>query len=228
MHDNGIGIPPEKLSRLFTPFDRLGAEQTGVEGIGLGLALCQRLMRAMRGSIGADSAPGEGSTFWVELASAESAITRSLSKKRNVRPVSPPTTDGKKRTILYIEDNMSNLVLIEQVCKELPDVELISAIQGELGIELARRHLPDLILLDLHLPDIPGWDVLACLQQEPATHDIPVVIVSADATSRQIENLMSAGARAYLTKPLDVDEFFRVINEILTANSPEISTAVCS
>jgi PAS domain S-box-containing protein len=210
--DTGAGISPEKLARLFTPFDRLGAEQTGVEGTGLGLALCQRLMQAMQGSIGADSTLGEGSTFWVELARADSPLERVASAKLNGTE-STNGSNAKKRTILYVEDNLSNLTLIEQMLAEQPEIQLITAMQGQLGIELARRHSPDLILLDLHLPDLPGWEVLSRLQRDVATRDIPVVIISADATSRQIKRLMAAGARAYLTKPLDMPEFFRVLGE---------------
>jgi CheY-like chemotaxis protein/two-component sensor histidine kinase len=222
--DSGAGISSEKLARLFTPFDRLGAEQTGVEGTGLGLALCQRLMQAMRGSIGADSTPGQGSTFWVELACADSPLELVGSARRKTYEPSNGA-DAKKGTILYIEDNLSNLTLIEQVLAELPHIQLISAMQGHLGIELARRHSPDLILLDLHLPDLPGWEVLSRLQGHDATRDIPVVVISADATSRQIERLMSAGARAYLTKPLDVQEFFEVINETSASRLAEPSVA---
>jgi PAS domain S-box-containing protein len=218
--DTGAGISPEKLARLFTPFDRLGAEQTGVEGTGLGLALCQRLMQAMKGSIGAESIPGEGSTFWVELAGADSPLERVASAKRNV-PESANGSNAKKRTILYVEDNLSNLTLIEQVLAEQPHIQLITAMQGKLGIELARRHAPDLILLDLHLPDLPGWEVLSRLQGDKVTRDIPVVIISADATSRQLKRLMAAGARAYLTKPLDMPEFFRVIGETSAAQRRE-------
>jgi len=218
--DTGAGILPEDLPRLFTPFDRLGAERTGVEGAGLGLALCQRLMQAMRGTIGAESTPGQGSKFWIELASTASPIERVTLPKRNISE-SFKGTDAKKRTILYVEDNLSNLTLIEQVLAELPNVQLISSMQGQLGIELALRHVPDLILLDLHLPDVPGWDVLARLQNEAATREIPVVIISADATSRQLERLMAAGARAYLTKPLDVEEFFHVIKDIFAPQLAE-------
>lgn len=211
--DTGTGISPEKLARLFTPFDRLGAEQTGVEGTGLGLALCQRLVQAMHGSIGANSTIGLGSTFWVELASVDSPLTRVAAAKRDVPPAARRSEEDK-RTILYVEDNLSNLTLIEQMLAERPHIQLMTAMQGQLGIELARQHSPDLILLDLHLPDLPGWDVLAHLQREESTRDIPVVIISADATSRQIDRLMEAGARAYLTKPLDMLEFYRVINEM--------------
>jgi two-component system, sensor histidine kinase and response regulator len=207
--DTGAGIPPEKLDRLFTPFDRLGAEQTAVEGTGLGLALCQRLMQAMNGSIGANSALGQGSAFWVELACADSPLERMSSAKRHA----PESESGAtKRTILYVEDNLSNLTLIEQMLADQPHIQLITAMQGQLGIELARRHSPDMILLDLHLPDLPGWEVLSRLQRDKTTRDIPVVIISADATSRQIKRLMTAGAHAYLTKPLDMLEFSRVID----------------
>jgi PAS domain S-box-containing protein len=209
--DTGAGIAPEKLVRLFTPFDRLGAEQTAVEGTGLGLALCQRLMQAMHGSIGANSALGQGSAFWLELACADSPLDRVTSAKRHT-PEAAAESDAKKRTILYVEDNLSNLTLIEQMLADQPHIQLISAMQGQLGIELARRHSPDMILLDLHLPDLPGWEVLSRLQRDKTTRDIPVVIISADATSRQIKRLMAAGAHAYLTKPLDMVEFSRVID----------------
>jgi CheY-like chemotaxis protein len=222
--DTGVGISREKLSRLFTPFDRLGAEQTGVEGTGLGLALCQRLTQAMNGSIGASSVPGAGSTFWVELARADSPLKCFAPAKRLVSAEAPDSAE-KKTTILYVEDNLSNLRLIEQVLAEQPNIELITAMQGQLGIELARRHSPDLILLDLHLPDLAGWEVLARLQRDESTREIPVVIISADATSRQLKRLMAAGARAYLTKPLDMPEFFRVIAETSVARIREDSVA---
>lgn len=210
--DTGAGISSEKLARLFTPFDRLGAEQTGVEGTGLGLALCQRLIHAMHGSIGVDSTVGSGSMFWVELARAESPFERvALAKRNGSQPQNG--SEAIQRTILYVEDNLSNLTLIEQMLADQSHIKLITAMQGKLGIELARQHSPDLILLDLHLPDLPGWEVLSCLQRQEATREIPVVIISADATSRQIKRLMAAGARAYLTKPLDMQEFFRIINE---------------
>ena len=222
--DTGAGISPKKVARLFTPFDRLGAEQTAVEGTGLGLALCQRLMQAMHGSIGVNSTLGQGSTFWVELACADSPLERVASSKRNVSQYLNGS-DVERRTILYMEDNLSNLTLIEQMLAEQPHIKLITAMQGQLGIELARRHSPDLILLDLHLPDLPGWEVLSRLQRDDATREIPVVVISADATSRQIERLMAAGARAYLTKPLDMMEFFRVIDETTAPRLTEDSVA---
>jgi CheY-like chemotaxis protein len=210
--DTGAGISSEKLDRLFTPFDRLGAEQTAVEGTGLGLALCQRLIHAMNGSIGVDSTVGSGSMFWVELARAESPFER-VALEKGSRTQSHNGSGARQRTILYVEDNLSNLTLIQQMLADQSHIKLLTAMQGQLGLELARQHSPDLILLDLHLPDLPGWEVLSRLQRQKATCEIPVVIISADATARQIKRVMAAGASAYLTKPLDMQEFFRVINE---------------
>ncbi|MDP9003592.1 MAG: PAS domain S-box protein [Verrucomicrobiota bacterium] len=215
--DTGAGIPAEKLARLFTPFDRLGAEQTGVEGTGLGLALCQRLMHAMNGSIGVDTTLGNGSSFWVELACAQSPLAHIPPVRRKLVRSEP----APQRTILYIEDNLSNLTLVEQMLSDQREIKLITAMQGQLGLELARQHSPDLILLDLHLPDVQGWEVLSRLQHDEATREIPVVVISADATSRQINRLMAAGARAYLTKPLDMQEFFRIMEETWASHLSE-------
>jgi two-component system, sensor histidine kinase and response regulator len=224
--DTGPGIPSEKIARLFTPFDRLGAEQSAVEGTGLGLALSQRLIHAMRGLIGVDSTPGQGSTFWVELPRAKSPLERVASK--NGTGAERPLSNGERTiTILYVEDNLSNLTLVEQMLADQPRVTLITAMQGRLGLELARQHAPDLILLDLHLPDMGGPEVLSELQRHDSTRDIPVVVISADATTRQIKRLLGAGARAYLTKPIDVAEFFRVVEgNAFGKGSGEIAVAV--
>jgi PAS domain S-box-containing protein len=210
--DTGPGIAKEKLVRLFTPFDRLGAEQSSVEGTGLGLALSQRLMQAMGGAIGVENSCSYGSTFWVELPRTKSPLEQTRPPKTKARRYHP-RAEGKKRTLLYIEDNLSNLTLIEQILEERPEIELLSAMQGQVGLDLARQHSPDLILLDLHLPDLPGWKVLSQLKADETTSHIPVVVVSADATTPQIKRLMKAGAAAYLTKPLDVAEFFRVLDQ---------------
>ena len=219
VRDTGAGIPVEKLSRLFTPFDRLGAEQSTVEGTGLGLALCQRLVEAMHGCIGVNSTVGDGSTFWVELAQAESPFQQ-LAAQKNA-PVPEEISHTGKRRILYIEDNFSNVTLVEQMLAERPSLELMTAMQGRLGLDLARKHVPDLVLLDLHLPDMPGWQVLAQLKADQLTRQIPVVVISADATSPQIKRLLSAGARAYLTKPIDIGEFFRVVEETISPADSE-------
>src|SRR5436190_1079135 len=222
--DTGAGIETEKLARLFTPFDRLGVEQSGVEGTGLGLALCQRLMHAMGGDIGVDSAVGKGSAFWIELPATDSPL-KALPNNHAAKLEEASVRDGGK--ILYIEDNLSNLTLVEQMLAEQPQLQLLTAMQGGLGLDLARQHLPDLILLDLHLPDLRGHEVLARLRQDERTRDIPVVVISADATARQVQRLMAAGARNYLTKPLDVGEFFRIIDETMRScnRQPEVAVA---
>jgi PAS domain S-box-containing protein len=214
VRDTGAGIPAEKLARLFTPFDRLGAEQSPVEGTGLGLALCQRLVHAMNGLIGVNSTMGTGSVFWLDLPHAQSPL-QTLSVTRGPAAAEQSHSEESRR-ILYIEDNFSNVTLVDQMLAERPAIELMTAMQGRVGLELARQHAPDLVLLDLHLPDMPGWQVLAQLKADQLTRDIPVVIISADATSPQIKRLLSAGARAYLTKPIDIAEFFRVIEDALT------------
>ena len=216
--DTGPGIAAEKLPRLFTPFDRLGAEQSPIEGTGLGLALCKLLMQEMRGSIGVSSSVGQGSTFWVELPAADSPLARIAAARRNGL-IRIDTKIVSAHTILYIEDNLSNLTLVGQMLAEQPELQLITAMEGQIGLNLARKHLPDLILLDLHLPDLPGWEVLAQLQRDRATANIPVIIISADATGRQIKRLMAAGARGYLTKPLEIEQFFKAIEKVTYAAS---------
>jgi len=210
--DEGPGIPAEKHSRLFAPFDRLGAERTSMQGTGLGLALSKRLTEAMGGTIG-ESQPARGATFWIEFPRVENPCD-SLSRRSHDMNVIT-ALDARVNTLLYIEDNLSNLTLIEHLLGEYPPLKLISAMQGLLGLELATRHQPDLILLDVHLPDISGAEVLTRLKAERATCTIPVVVLSADATKSQIDRLMAAGASDYLTKPLDVDRFFHVIERHL-------------
>lgn len=213
--DTGPGISTEEMARLFTPFERLGAKQSPVEGTGLGLALSHRLMQAMGGSIGVESALGKGSTFWIELPWTKSPLEQ-LSPRPEPDSARQLTSESTRQSILYIEDNLSNLALIEQMLAEVPGTGLFTTMQGKVGLDLARQKSPDLILLDLHLPDLPGWDVLSQLKANPTTRHIPVVIISADATARQIKRLMAAGAAGYLTKPIDVNEFFRVLDEMTT------------
>jgi CheY-like chemotaxis protein len=216
--DTGVGIESAKLDRVFTPFDRLGAEQSGIEGTGLGLALSQRLVSAMRGSIGVDSIVGQGTIFWIELGRMESPLGVLAPEKMAVaRPRKPKALPP--RTVLYIEDNLSNLTLIEELLGEDDGIQLLTAMQGRIGLDLARQHAPDLILLDLHLPDMPGWEVLAALQANEATRRIPTIVVSADATAGQFKRLLDAGARDYITKPIDVDQFYQVMEQ--TASSRE-------
>lgn len=217
--DTGKGIPPQRLKQLFIPFERLGAEQSTVEGTGLGLAVAKRLVEAMGGTIGVESNSGEGSTFSIEFQLTESPLDRDELKEEflPVNRISPPV----QRTILYIEDNVSNLKLMERVLSRRPEIKLLSCSEGAAGLSLADEHRPDLILLDLDLPDMSGHDVLVWLQNNPNCSNIPVIVVSADATRNQIAKLTNAGARDYLTKPLDIKKFINVLDRTLEGVSAQ-------
>jgi PAS domain S-box-containing protein len=217
VHDTGRGIPTEKLDRLFVPFERLGAEQTEMEGTGLGLALSKRLVEAMGGDLRVESVPGAGSTFTLELPLVDSPLER-------LRPAAaggdaPGGTVEPAGTVLYIEDNLANLSLIEAILAGRPAITLIPALQGRLGLDLAWEHAPDVILLDLHLPDVSGEEVLARLRADARTRETPVIVISADAMPGRSERLTQAGAHAYLTKPLDVDLFIRTIDRLLAEHA---------
>jgi PAS domain S-box-containing protein len=215
VHDTGPGIPPERASELFVPFARLGAESSDVEGTGLGLALSQRLVQAMGGELEVTSEVGVGSTFRVRLRAVESPLVR-LARREPALPDGSPAAGARREArLLYIEDNLANVSLVETILAGRPEVTLVTALQGRLGLDLALQHGADLILLDLHLPDMPGDEVLARLRAEPRTAQIPVVVISADATPGRIDRLRQAGVHAYLTKPLDVDEFLDVVDGIL-------------
>ncbi len=213
--DAGPGIPADKIEKLFQPFERLGAEGGPIEGTGLGLALSKRLVELMDGTIGVESVVGTGSTFWVELPLAESPLKLMTDRLADI-----PSTDAGERqhSILYIEDNAVNFQLVDHVLSTQPQYHLRGAMGGREGLHIARSEQPSLILLDLHLPDLPGDEVLSLLQKDPFTHDIPVVIVSADATQGQIRRLMAAGATGYITKPLDVRLFLDVLRKSFPKN----------
>ncbi len=213
VNDTGAGIAPEKLAKLFNPFERLDADQTGVEGTGLGLALSKRLAEMMDGATGVESVVGQGSTFWVELPVAGRPQEQSHPALCSPSPLPAANPTGK--TVLYIEDNPSNLRLIEHIFRQWPDIRLLSAMQGRLGFELAGQYNPDLILLDLHLPDVHGEKVLEWLQQDPRTQKTPVIIISADATPRETARLLELGASTYITKPIDVKHFITVVTDAL-------------
>jgi CheY-like chemotaxis protein len=209
--DTGIGIEPDRLVGLFEPFERLGAEHSDVEGTGLGLALAKRLTEAMGGSISVDSRPGEGTNFVIELVAAEAPDGGRLTAvDALVAPDIGGGPSGQQCRILYIEDNLSNLTLVERILGQQA-AELIPAMQGRLGLELARQHNPDLIVLDLHLPDMNGEEVLRRLKADPATREVPVVVLSAEASKKHVARLLRLGSSDYLTKPLDVPRFLEVI-----------------
>jgi PAS domain S-box-containing protein len=211
--DTGPGIPPESIERLFVPFDRLGSERTSIEGTGLGLPLTKCLAEAMGGTLEAASVVGQGSTFWVEL-----PLTQPTSERPSAAEVPPAKAQPERHhpamTVLYIEDNLSNLQLVERLLSRRPRVTLLSAMRPQLGLNLAGEHHPDLILLDLDLPDMPGQEVLRRLRADPDTAHVPIVILSANARPVLIDQLLEEGARAFLTKPLDIKELLALLDTI--------------
>jgi signal transduction histidine kinase/CheY-like chemotaxis protein len=214
--DSGPGIAAEAMDQLFVPFERLDNDQSGVEGAGLGLPLSRRLAEAMGGTLEVASVVGQGSRFWVELPVAEGQVQRAERQQELPPPVAAPPEPEQALIVLYIEDNMSNLQLVERVLSRRSGVRLISAMRPQLGLELAAEHDPDLILLDLHLPDMPGQEVFRRLQAEPRTAEVPVVVLSADARPTLINQLLAQGVRAFLTKPLDVKELLELLDTIAT------------
>ncbi|MDT4921340.1 MAG: hypothetical protein QOI15_2242 [Pseudonocardiales bacterium] len=213
--DTGPGIPNERFSLLFTPFERLGAEQTTVEGTGIGLALSRRLAEVMGGTLDVESTVGRGSTFSVEFPVVEGPIQR-IERLDELGGTTVVHTELVERpVVLHIEDNLSNIKLIERVLAQRPGMHLVPAMQGRLGLELARQHRPVLILLDLNLADVSGEEVLHMLRDDAITAGIPVAIVSADAMPRQVQRLLAGGATAYLTKPIDVRELLELVDKAL-------------
>jgi len=208
--DAGPGIAEEHLPRLFTPFERGSARGSGIEGSGLGLALTKNLVEAMGGEIGLETS-ADGSIFWIELPLAEMADGAGAADD-----AAPPAAPGAgAKTILYVEDHLSNVALVERLLARRGDYELVSASTGRAGLRLAATATPDVILLDLDLPDMSGEDVLARLHADPATVGIPVIVVSADATTWRQEELTRAGAAAYIVKPLQLASFLATLDGVL-------------
>ena len=213
--DTGAGLPPEKLAQLFQPFNRLGQEASGEEGTGIGLVVSKRLVELMGGVIGVESTVGVGSVFWFELISAAAPqLAVEAGEAAALRPPHVPH-GARLRTLLYVEDNPANLKLVEQLIARRPDLRLLTAVNGTLGIELARASQPDVILMDINLPGISGIEALKILREDPATAHIPVVALSANAMPRDIEKGLEAGFFRYLTKPIKVNEFMDTLGMAL-------------
>jgi signal transduction histidine kinase/AmiR/NasT family two-component response regulator len=213
--DSGEGLSADKLAQLFQPFNRLG-QQAGVEeGTGIGLVMTKRLIELMGGTIGAESTVGDGSVFWAELdlTSERPAVRGALAP---LAPTDPLLHAGAKvRTLLYVEDNPANLMLVEDLIARRPDIRLLSALDGNSGIEIARESRPDLILMDINLPGISGIRALKILAEDPITVHIPVIALSANAIPRDIEKGLKAGFFRYLTKPIKVKEFMETLDAAL-------------
>jgi CheY-like chemotaxis protein len=215
VQDTGAGLAPEQLAQLFQPFNRLGQEAASDEGTGIGLVVCKRLIEAMGGVIGVESAVGKGSVFWIEL--TLTAEERSAAGAAELVPVAqaPEQVGEPLRTLLYVEDNAANLMLVEEIVARRPDVRLPTARDGRRGIEIACASRPDVILMDISLPDISGVEALQVLAGNPATAHIPVIAISANAIPRDVENGLAAGFFRYLTKPIRVNEFLETLDVAL-------------
>jgi PAS domain S-box-containing protein len=209
--DTGAGLPPEKLAQLFQPFNRLGQEVNGEEGTGIGLVVSRRLVELMDGVIGVESTIGTGSSFWVELLSTQ-PLTTSASAEPIAATDSAAATPDSLRTLLYVEDNPANLQLVEKLIARRDDLRLLTAVDGNQGVELARTCLPDVILMDVNLPGISGLEALMILRKDPATAHIPVMALSANAMARDVESGVEAGFFRYLTKPIKVPAFMKALD----------------
>jgi PAS domain S-box-containing protein len=212
VQDTGEGLAPEKLAQLFQPFNRLGQEASAEEGTGIGLVVSKRLVEMMGGEIGVQSTVGEGSVFWFELNLADEppAVADPIELSKPLK--AHVHHRGAPRTMLYIEDNLANMKLVEQIIARRPDMQLLSAGDAILGIALARTHLPDLILMDINLPGMNGIQALKILREDPLTAQIPVLAISANAMPHDIKKGLDAGFLRYLTKPINVSEFMAALD----------------
>ena len=220
IRDNGAGLAPDQLAQLFQPFNRIGQDAGLEEGTGIGLVVSKRLVDLMGGAIGATSTVGAGSVFWIELGLVAAPLgdAGELADAAAGMPLAP--ADPRRRTLLYVEDNPANLELVEQIVARRPHLQLLSAANGNLGVEFARTHQPDVILMDINLPGISGIEALRILRADPATAHIRIIALSANAVPRDIARGLEAGFFNYLTKPIRVDQFMAALEAALAAGKP--------
>lgn len=213
--DTGYGIPAARQQEVFQPFSRLGAEESDIEGTGIGLTISRRLMKMMGGVIGMESEEGRGSVFWIEL--PEVTCAQSIGSRHFAPATALDTAAGDKRqhTVLYIEDNPANLRLVFEILSMNPKLQLITAHTPELGLELVSARCPELILLDINLPGMDGYQVLSVLRSMTSSKKTPVIAISANATERDIEQGLAAGFDQYITKPIDVMRFLEIVERFL-------------
>ena len=211
--DSGLGLPPVKLLQLFQPFNRLGQESGAEEGTGIGLVVTKQLVELMGGTIGVKSTVGVGSEFWIELIGD---VMPQLVAASAPRQLAAQTSDNpSQHTLLYVEDNPANLMLVEQIMGDHPQVRMLSARDANIGIALARTHLPDVVLMDINLPGLNGTDAMKILRADPLTKHIPILALSANAMLRDIKMGLEAGFFRYLTKPIKVKEFLEALDKAL-------------
>ena len=209
-----MGIAPENLVRIFEPFDRLGAENSEIEGTGIGMAISKKLIELMNGNIEVDSTLGKGSQFSVSLPYCH---TVGINNGKNSQNLENSSLEFSKKdfTILYIEDNQANMLLVQDILSEFQDIKLLTAPQAVIGLDLANAYQPNLILLDINLPDIDGFEAFKRLQNMEETHDIPVIAISANAMQKDIDRALAFGFRNYLTKPINISQFKSTVKKFL-------------
>jgi signal transduction histidine kinase/ActR/RegA family two-component response regulator len=222
--DTGMGLRPEQVAALFQPFNRLGQENSAQEGTGIGLVFTRRLVELMKGRIGVTSTPGVGSTFWIEL-SAAAPLAQLPAPAQDAGHTAAMPGAAAPRLILYIEDNPANLRLVQEIVGFRPDLSLLSAPDGHAGLALAHTHRPAVVLMDLNLPGMNGFEVLAQLRRDPETAHIPAIALTANAMPRDIERGLSAGFARYLTKPIDIEQLNEAIDGVLAQCAAEERTA---
>ena len=215
VRDTGLGLSQQQIGQLFQPFNRLGKEAGTEQGTGIGLVVVKRLMELMGGSVGVDSHVEVGSVFWIELNLTTAPLPTISEVNQEVQANPKHPTGAAQRTVLYVEDNSANLALMEELIARRPDLRLISAADGNLGVEYARTYLPEIILMDLHLPGISGIEAIKILRADPTTAHIPVIAVSAYASEADIELALDAGCFNYITKPIKLNEFMIALDVAL-------------
>jgi signal transduction histidine kinase/ActR/RegA family two-component response regulator len=225
VRDTGMGLRPDQVAALFQPFNRLGQENGTQEGTGIGLVFTRRLVELMKGQIGVTSSPGVGSVFWIELSAAAPLAPASAPLQAGAAQGAAVPGRAGPYPVLYIEDNPANLRLVQEIVAFRADLLLLAAPDGHAGLALAHTHQPAIILMDLNLPGMSGFEVLAQLRRDPATAHIPVIALSANAMPRDIERGMSAGFAHYLTKPIDIAQFNAAIDSVLTRRAEQERTA---
>ncbi|MGO9930862.1 MAG: PAS domain S-box protein [Steroidobacteraceae bacterium] len=225
VHDTGNGLPPEKLAQLFQPFNRLGQETGSEEGTGIGLVVSKRLVELMGGAIGTESTVGVGSVFWIELHATHAPQLAAAATELKAAVAARAHTDAPLHTLLCVEDNPANLMLVEKLLERRPDIRLLVAKDGIRGVESARAARPDVILMDINLPGISGLVALGILAEDPETASIPVIALSANAMPGDIEKGLAAGFFRYLTKPIKVNEFMDTLDNALAFAKHEAGRA---
>lgn len=213
--DDGVGIPEDKHDRIFQPFQRAGQEAGPIEGTGIGLAITRRLAQLMDAEVGFESSEGHGSRFWIAVPVHVGSVAGRSDPALRPAPRPHPAGAKSRTLVVYVEDNPSNIAFMTDFVADFDGIELVTAPTAEIGLEIVRARRPALVLMDVNLPGMNGFEASRRLKEWPETHGIPVVALTAAATARDTQQAHGAGFHRYLTKPVDVDELTRVMNEIL-------------